>query len=240
MADTNHPNPSPFQFSLRSLLLLMVPLALLFGWIGCKMQRARRHADFAQKLKPCEPFITWEGDKLVSIRFDEAAPSRLTGIAARPGWQHFPTDDHLALLKSHVRLRILSVWYGPRVTDAGVACLKDLTELECLRLRDVAITDDGLAYLENMHRLSYLDLTGANITDAGLAHLARLEGLRELILEDTEISDTGLEHLKNLRSLSRVNAAGTQVTQKGCRALAPDIAVYYSLLYRRRLRSRSQ
>src|SRR5262249_16382505 len=80
---------------------------------------------------------------------------------------------------------------GPRITDAGLAHLKDLTDLESL------------------------DLMGQDITDAGLEHVKGMKNLRELNLSGPGITDAGLEHLKGLDRLERLHLYGTQTTPAG-------------------------
>jgi beta-lactamase regulating signal transducer with metallopeptidase domain/Leucine-rich repeat (LRR) protein len=94
-----------------------------------------------------------------------------------------------------------------KITDTGLAPLKDLTTLRelTLTLEFSNVTDAGLAPLEDVTALRKLDLWGTKITDAGLAHLQGLSELRELWLNGcTSITDAGLAHLKGLTKLQRL------------------------------------
>ena len=57
---------------------------------------------------------------------------------------------------------------GSDGTDAGVAHLKGLTQLQLLELGNTKVTDAGLANLKGLTQLQSLDLHGTQITDAGL------------------------------------------------------------------------
>lgn len=71
---------------------------------------------------------------------------------------------------------------GKAVTDADLACLPVLTNIEWLDLSGTQITDDGLRHLKAMRQLRWLSLRGTQTTDAGRA------ALREA-LDKTKIVD---------------------------------------------------
>jgi hypothetical protein len=71
---------------------------------------------------------------------------------------------------------------GKEVTDADLACLPPLTNIEWLDLSETQISDDGLRHLKAMPQLRWLNLKKTHATDAGIA------ALREA-LEHTEIVD---------------------------------------------------
>src|SRR4051794_23277388 len=56
-------------------------------------------------------------------------------------------------------------------TDAAVAKLATLSELEILSLRRTAVTDAGLAAIRGLRKLRELDLGKTKVGDAGLAAL---------------------------------------------------------------------
>jgi Leucine-rich repeat (LRR) protein len=101
------------------------------------------------------------------------------------------------------RLDTLSI-SSSTVTDAGLAHLRSLTNLQVLDLGDCPkISDKGLVHLKGLTRLRDLLLPGTQVSDAGLAHLKRLRNLQTLILHDTHVTDAGLAHLEGLSSLCR-------------------------------------
>ena len=107
-------------------------------------------------------------------------------------------DSHLELLKPVAKQ---VYWLGlarTKVTDSGLAHLKDLVNLNRLHLENTAVTDAGLAHLGGLTNLEYLNLYGTKVTDAGLIHLARLEKLQSLYLWQTGVTDKGVETLQKL------------------------------------------
>jgi hypothetical protein len=85
-----------------------------------------------------------------------------------------------------------------KITDAGLAHLKEMKKLQLLNLFGTKITDAGLVYVKDMKGLQTLDLSCTKITDAGLAHLKELKGLRELDLRSTRITQPKIEELRKV------------------------------------------
>ena len=90
---------------------------------------------------------------------------------------------------------------GSQITDAELAQVKGLTQLENLSIEDTQVTDAGLEHIKRLTQLHSLSLENAPITDAGLQHITRLARLEELTLKDTPITDAGLQHLEGLIQL---------------------------------------
>ena len=86
-----------------------------------------------------------------------------------------------------------------------------------VQFRGPRVTDAGLAHLKGLPQLQTLDLgLHAQVTDAGLKHLKGLTQLQTLKLDFCpQVTDAGLEHLKGLIQLKRLNLMGTKVTDAG-------------------------
>src|SRR5215472_11988631 len=76
--------------------------------------------------------------------------------------------DFTRWLQAFPRLATLQ-FRSPKITDAGLAHLKDLPQLRRLSLENAAITDAGLAHLRALTQLQELHLQGTKVTDAGVA-----------------------------------------------------------------------
>jgi hypothetical protein len=130
------------------------------------------------------------------------------------------------------------------VTDAGLAHLKGLTNLQSLFLWGANVTDAGLEHLKGLTNLQSLNLSHTKITDAGLEHLKGLTNLQSLYLSNTQvtddlqspylsntkITDAGLEHLKGLTKLQWLHLGYTQVTDAGVEDLEralPNVHIYH-------------
>jgi hypothetical protein len=123
---------------------------------------------------------------------------------------------HLADLANLQALYLMST----QVSDVGLAHLVYLTNLQALNLTQTQVRDAGLAHLAYLTNLRVLNLRYAQVSDAGLAHLAYLTNLRVLNLSDTQVSDAGLAHLANLANLQALNLSNTQVSDAGLAHLA--------------------
>jgi len=117
---------------------------------------------------------------------------------------------------------------GTRVTDAGLAHLKDMKSLQELYCGNPGVTDAGLQHVKSMTGLKSLAIGNTRISDAGLAQLKDMAQLEFLVLDGTTVSDAGLNHIKGLRNLKRLRLASTRVTPAGEAALKmaiPGLAV---------------
>ena len=92
--------------------------------------------------------------------------------------------------------------YGPEAVDdmcRAMRILEDITvilDLDFLSLFGTKVTDAGLAHLKGLTNLRGLRLTDTNITDAGLVHLKGLTNLGYLYLNSTEVTESGVKDLK--------------------------------------------
>ncbi|HET6248338.1 MAG TPA: ankyrin repeat domain-containing protein [Tepidisphaeraceae bacterium] len=135
------------------------------------------------------------------------------------------TDAGLARISQMPNLESL-VLRRSLVTDKGLAELKRLTKLEDLFLEQTQITDAGLEQLSGMTQLKWLWLSETQITDAGLAHLAGLKNLEMLILDKTKITNAGLVHLQGLPKLKELTLKGTKVNDEGIAKAFPGATWY--------------
>ena len=101
-------------------------------------------------------------------------------------------------------------------TDAGLANLSELHELESLtlhpyqnkELNQFPLTDAGLAKLKGLSNLKKLHCLFSEITDDGLLDLDALTGLEDLVIFHANLTDAGLEHIKRFKKLKSLNLAG--------------------------------
>ena len=91
-----------------------------------------------------------------------------------------------------------------RLTDAGLASLAGLRNLQVLHLEGTTMmTDEGLRSLGTLPKLRHLRLSGP-FTDKGLAYLIALPSLKALWLETPNTTEEGLRHLAQCQSLERL------------------------------------
>ena len=192
------PRPRRRHIRVRTLLLLIAVLGLLFAWPGRRVFR-------------------WlQGRQTVSA------------IRAHGGIAHEADGGIGLVLRDPGDLRRLSALDGAIAIDLAMSGtddqalvrLRDVADrLVFLNLTDCPITDKGLANLAGAKDLRVLFLAGTAITDAGLAHLSNLTSLENLVLQDTEITDAGLVHLRSLNKLREIILWKTGVTDTGAMTL---------------------
>jgi F-box/leucine-rich repeat protein 14 len=113
------------------------------------------------------------------------------------------TGDDLALALEQAcgltELRVLKIIRMYDITDADLAHLAKLGQLETLTMRDSRrITDAGLEHLKGLTELRVLKLSlGSNITDAGLVPLRKLTRLERLELRDINVTPRGVSDLRS-------------------------------------------
>ena len=162
-----------FQFSIRSLLLLTVTVAIPFSWLAAKMQIAKRQKaaaaeivklgqvwvrydyecdDFGREIqaaKPPEP--GWLRNLLGADFFSGVAMVRLDNYVPRDGGWTAESGE----------LENPEEWWVSKTkgVDDGLQHLRDLPRLRWLILARSYVTDNGLKNLEGLSQLQSLDLT---------------------------------------------------------------------------------
>lgn len=123
-------------------------------------------------------------------------------------------------------LRLKKTAFEPtKVTDAGLADLATLQQLEWLDLYANGLTDAGLTTLRELPQLKHLDLSLMGFGDAGLAHVATLTKLEHLDVLYSEgfagpqLTDAGAMRLTELKNLKSLNLTGAKITDATLEAL---------------------
>ncbi len=181
-----------FQFSIRSLLLLTVVIAIPFSWLAVARQEARKQREV--------------------VEWIEKAGGRVYA---------WPEPDWLReLLVEDVFTSVTEVDFAnSEIGDAGLEHLEGLPQLQVLYLTDTKVSDAGMEHLKQLPQLQVLGLGGTKVTDAGLKHLKEVAQLGWLDLRSTKVSDAGLVHLKGLTKIFSLNLRGTAVGDAGLQHL---------------------
>jgi hypothetical protein len=122
---------------------------------------------------------------------------------------------------------------GPDAADKDIAPLAEVPQLQVLVVRAPGVTDAGLAHVKGLADLEEVDLLCMSaFTDKGMDHFKGLTGLRRLTLDGTSVTDAGLKHLYGLKRLEYLRL-GRRVTAAGVRDLRAHLpntrVVAYSL-----------
>jgi hypothetical protein len=218
--------PSRFRplhsFSLRTLLIFIAVVAIPCAWLGRKIEQKRSERELTD-------FIHKSGGQ-ISYPYEGIKNGKPPGpewLKKLLGTNFFCDVDDVdlrkdkaaddALLKKIAAFtRLKSLWLdGTQVTDAGVANLSDLNELDRVSLTATEITDAALDVVKGWSRLEVLHLDKTRVTDAGIAKLAGLSNLTYLNLNLTAVGDSGLSSLNGLTRLEWLRLKGTDVTDAG-------------------------
>lgn len=158
------------------------------------------------------------------------------------------TDEALKSIAKLPRLKALALdsYVGTerlgwmRFSAAGIRQLKELKDLESLRLvgQEVpadalvfpkltalslghsAVDDDAAIKISELRELRNLELTYCAIGDAGLKSIATLPELLRLNISSSRITDAGIERFRTHKKLDHVTLRATELTDKALDHLA--------------------
>ena len=173
-----------FQFSLRTLLVLTVAVALPFSWLGVEMKRASRDE------KVVEVVYTMGG----GVDYDWT----FSPINARSFEPHPPCPKWLrSLLGESFFADVVAVHlHECQVTDDWLRNIEDWRQIHTLHLFATPISDAGLEHIKRLGELRCLLLLGTNVTDHGLEDLETLVHLQDVDLRRTLVTDAGVKKLQ--------------------------------------------
>lgn len=210
-----------YQFTLRTLLLVVLVAGIGFGALGQKFYQIRYQRRAVEELKKLGAGVSyadaedkWVDRWLYKLFGEDYSP--VVSLVVLSGSQ--VTDAGLVHLKGLNNLRWL-ILSDTQITDAGLEHLKGQTKLKRLELYRSQVTDVGLEHMEGLTNIEILNFYRIQITDDGLQHLKGLTKLKLLGLLETKVTDTGLEHLKGLTNLEHLGLRGTNVTEAGAKDL---------------------
>ena len=215
-----------FQFSIRSLLVLVMVVAVPFSWLAVEIRAAREQKAVVKEIRERHgrAHYDYQGDKYDVRQSGPCEPSWFSDLFGEDFCHEVrwveelsldTTDEDLArIARQFPHLRRIDLNFC-RITDAGLRHVAALRELEAIELDNTPVSDVGLQHLQALRRLRELTLQGTRVTDVGLSHLEELTELEDLSLGYTRVSDAGLQHLRPLRRLKRLLLYDTQITDTG-------------------------
>jgi hypothetical protein len=174
-----------FQFSLRSLLALVVVAALPCSWMAAEIKKAREQREAVEAVANLGgdwgyyQVGHFDGDSMTIIPPPE--PARLRRMLG----DDFFTDVSFVVFPS-----------GTQATNSDLAHVTKLKHLKWLLIGDTQVTDAGLTRIAGLTQLRELMLACPQVTNDGLKHLSGLTKLRELDLADTKVTDEGVAKLQ--------------------------------------------
>ncbi len=172
-----------FQYSLRSLMLLVLVVSLGMSWVAVKIKRARQQERAVEELRKSGVYVWYD------YQVEQSGKAPYTGPPG-PAWlRNLLGENFFATL-------VGGNFASPSVTDANLESLEELTQLRDLNLNGTQVTDAGLKHLKGLTHLQKLYLSFTQVTDAGLEHLEGLSQLQTLDLSVTRVTDEGVKRLQ--------------------------------------------
>ncbi len=169
MSTTSAPTipPKPrrrwLQFSLRTLMVLMLIWSIPCGWVAWKVRQAREQRQAVEAVMGMLGHVLYEPKGIPAPKFLQP----LLG-------DDFFCDVWMVGFSSYKMVTVSGMSYpGTQVTDSGLVHLKRFPKLKRLYLGNTQVTDAGLVNLKGLARLERLDLSGTRVTDAGVAELQK-------------------------------------------------------------------
>jgi hypothetical protein len=195
-----------FQFSLRTLMIFTVIVAVPCAWMGRKIDQKRHERNAVETIRKLGGAVYYNYE--METDFEPPEDRHFNAQPHGPGWlrrilgDDFFSDPTVAMVA------------GDDWSDDDLACFEALPTLKSVRLGPaLRVTDDGLAHLENLSQLESLSLSSRGITDAALVHVKPMTKLQILLLPmSPSVKDDGLVNLRGLKQLKNLNVHGTAIT----------------------------
>lgn len=168
------------QFSLRSLLVLVLGCGLSCGWFAARMNKARRQREAVRFLAERGAYATYDDSRLPdgTIRTNVLMAPKVALVGpSRPSPWLTLTPRLQSLLRDDFFRTVVRVDFyanpGPCDDDLK-AIVRGLPRLEELHIIDARITDDGLLELKRLSGLRVLELEHRRVDNRAVASLRRL------------------------------------------------------------------
>ena len=174
-----------FQFSIRSLLLLTVAIAISCSWLSMEMRRAKKQYDL---------LVTTGAGVVYDFQIDQ------TGVSSQwlPGPKWLPR-----LLGYDFFGDVVGALFEEPDSDIKLQYAKEWPHLR--RLEAWHLTNSGLKHFEGLDQLKHLFISG-EFTDEGLQHLEGLTQLEDLELSRAWVTDEGVQRLQQALPNCKISA----------------------------------
>ncbi len=201
-----------FQFSIRSLLMLTIAVAIPCSWMAVEMKKAREQREAVEEIVKCGGTVFYD------YHLNASGNLVLNARPPGPSWLLNVLGDDFSTNVVWVGCD-LPPSDGIQVPDVELEHLEGWTQLQILALNGTQVTDADLVHVKRLPHLQLLHLGYTQVTNAGLEHLTGLPQLHELWLCNTHVTDAGIRHLSALTQLRNLDVRGTAITDDGVKKL---------------------
>ena len=169
--------------------------------------------------------VNFEGCNISDVAFRNV--SKCTTIKRLRVAKTQITDAGLAHLRELQQLELLDLSECVRVTNLGLAHLRGLVKLRNLSVGSPLITNEGLANFSGMTNMVAIAIKECAVTDEGFIALAGMTKLTEFDIFKTPAGDRALEVVSNAKNIAKLKLRGSGVTNDG---LVAHIAKFENLV----------
>ena len=212
-----------FQYSLRTLFLLVLLASLGMSWFAVRLEQARRQRAAVTAI------IASHGLVYYGYQLD-AAGKPVKGVSPfAPAWLRrlfgddlfndvtaivINTDEQLEYAKELRGLQSLRFYCSNKITDDGLANLDHMPHLRNLRFgAHLHLTDAGLEHLQSLRRLESLDIKYLRHSPQTLKSLEKLPNLKELAV-GWGITDADVDQLSRMTTLASLDVRGAKLSDE--------------------------
>ena len=159
---TPKPKRRWFQYSLRTLLVVVTLCAMLCSWLGLEMKKKTREREAVAAIKKLGGYVwyDYQHDGTDNPDWKKGPPPGPACLRKVLGNDFFATVVGMCLIRSEV-------------TDADLDHIRRLPHLKMLQIGDTNTTDAGIENLKGLTQLERLGIGGTKITDAGIEALQK-------------------------------------------------------------------
>ena len=162
-----------FSISLRTILLIVLAIAVLLAWYVNVTQREYVAQQAIRRIGGGT--TTWVVERQLV-----------------PKWLSKLTGENL------IQISVSNVYFTSpeEIGDDDMKYILPFHKLWRLNLTGTKVGDCGLKYVRELEHLQELRLDYTQITDQGLQHLTSLNKLKDLYMLHTDVTDEGVERLQ--------------------------------------------
>jgi hypothetical protein len=218
------------QFSLATLMLLVLVIAIPTGWMAREYQESKQQQMLADEAIGSGFEIRRETASLMALY---ELPYQVEEFLLESLGEYFfadvteitilqvAGDQYLEKIEGFPRLK-KAVFLQTEFTDSGMARLAKHTHLTELAIYQVPenwgaprLTDAAFDPLARLTELRVLHLNETGLTDQGVEKLLKLSNLEFVSVTGAEMTDQGLERLQSFSRLQFLELQRTKVTRDG-------------------------
>ena len=207
-----------FQYTIRSLLLLTIAVALPLSWLSLEISSAKRQRAAVDEIAKLNGLVIYDS------AFDNNDVPMPLARRPAPVWL-------LRMMGEDFFSDVESVFArGSMVTDANLECLRFLNEVKEIDLLGSKVTDVTIRNLSRLKGLYTLRLSECEVSNLIMEHVGEMTQLHELALDQTQVADADLSRLKGLSRLEGLYLRRTRVTAVGVKGLQealPNCEIYW-------------